>query len=273
MDQHLSEEIWCPHLYLVGDAHCRLCLRPVRGTELTDQNDDGIDWGDMQPPAAEQPSPVATTPQWEPSRPNVSYPDNGPLAEAPISINFRVTGEPQITVRGFHGADITAILQDLSDNGVWANIAAAQADLRGQGQLGAGLGPMTPVPPAQPAPGPQGPPFGPNVSVPSAPGYMGPQPGQFNQPPQQNWGGQAPPQGGFNGGGGQQSGRAQPKPQPPGWFRVNARTGPGFDAWKQWREANKDNLKGKIQWGDKSDYWIEPSLAQYVAQMGYAVTP
>lgn len=274
MDLHLNEEIECPHLHLVGDSHCRLCLHPVRGTVLTDQNlppddgdDDGIDWGSMVPPPSAPSAPATWTPE---EKPTVTYPEHGPLQEAPISINFKVTGEPQITVRGFNGAEITGLLQDLADHGVWANIAAAQADLRAQGQLGGGLGPMTPVPPAQPAPGapqfqsPGAPPFGPNVSAPSAPGYVG-QP-SFPSGPTPSWGG-AP--GGGQGGGN----RAEPKPQPPGWFRVNARSGPGFDAWKQWREQYKDQLKGKVSWGGKSDYWVEPSIAGSISQMGYAVTP
>jgi len=265
------DPIPCPHLYLVGDERCRLCLSDVRGMILTDQNDDGIDWGELAP----SPESVAT---WTPDdgqqsgavapnalRPVVSYPEHGPLPEAPISINFKVTGEPQITIRGFNASEITAIFNDLEDGGVWANIAAAQASLRSQGQLGAALGPMTPVPPAQaPQQTPGG--FMAPPSAPSMPAYGGQPSSQFAPPPQNGgWAG--------NGGGGQQGGRAQPKPQPPGWFRVNARTGPGFDAWKNWREQYKDQLKGKIQWGDKSDYWIEPSLAQHVSQMGFAVTP
>lgn len=244
---------------------------------MTDQNDDGIDWGEVTPPSPES---VATwTPddgqqgQKAPARPAVSYPEHGPLPESPVSINFKVTGEPMITVRGYSGADITALLQDLADNGVWANIAAAQADLRTQGQIGGVLGPVS-VPPAQvpggfPQQSPGAPPFGPNVSAPSAPGFVG-QPSIQLQQPQQQWGGQP---GGFGGGGQNQSQRAEPAAQPPGWYRVNGRSGPGFDAWKAWREQNKDNLKGKIRWGGKSDYWIEPSLGQMVASMGYAVTP
>lgn len=241
---------------------------------MTDQHDDeGVDWGDMQAPDGRENQPdLPAAPQWEPKA-RASYPDNGPLQEAPISINFRVTGEPQITVRGFNGADINEALRDLSENGCWANIAAAQADLRGQGQLGAGLGPMTPVPPAQPAPGgyappqqsPGAPPFGPNVSAPSAPGYM---------PPQQSFPSGPPQTGGWGGGnGGGQPGRAEPKPQPPGWMRLNARSGPGFDAWKSMREQYKDNFRGKVQWGGKSDYWVEPSVAQWLSQQGFAVTP
>lgn len=270
----------CPHLYVVGDTECRLCLQDLRGEALTDQNfpvdtadDDGVDWGDQSPPEA-----AAT---WSPEdygndKPKPIYPEYPPLQEAPISINFKVTGEPQITVRGFDAHQITALLNDLSNGGVWANVAAAQADLRTQGGLGAGLGPVTPVSPQAPPPGPMapppglpqgGPPFGPNVSVPSAPGYVGPP--SYQSAPQSNGG-----WGGGNGGGNfQGQGPAQPNPQPPGWMRVNARSGPGFDSWKQLREAQKDYLKGKIKWGGKSDYWIEPSIAQWLAQQGFAVTP
>lgn len=243
---------------------------------MTDQTDDqGVDWGEMaQPESQDWEAPTAAVAA---ELPRVIYPEYPPLAEAPISINFKVTGEPQITVRGFDAHQITALLNDLTNGGVWANIAAAQADLRTQGGLGAGLGPVSPVGPQAAPPGlPQTPPpFGPNVSVPSAPGYVGPPagptsfPGQPSYPsaPQQGWSG--------NGGGGnfQGQGPAQPNPQPPGWMRVNARTGPGFDAWKALREQQKDYLKGKIKWGGKSDYWIEPSIAQWLAGQGFAVTP
>lgn len=265
----------CPHLHLVGDTKCRLCLHELQGEALTDQTDDqGVDWGEM-----EQPEAVAT---WTPddvgaAKPTPIYPEYPPLQEAPISINFKVTGEPQITVRGFDAHQITALLNDLSSNGVWANIAAAQADLRAMGQIGAGLGPVSPVAPQAPAQGSYGPPqqtpppFGPNVSVPSAPGYVGPPSGPTSFPGQPSYPSAPTPSWGGAGGGG--NNRAEPKPQPPGWMRVNARTGPGFDAWKQMREQNKDFFKGKVQWGGKSDYWIEPSIAQWLAQQGFAVTP
>lgn len=260
------EELPCAHLYVVGDAECRLCLRDLRGEELTDQTDDqGVDWGEQDVPAS-----AAETPQWEVDRPPFTYPEYPPLPEASISINFKVTGEPQITVRGHDASQITALLNDLSNGGVWANVAAAQADLRAQGGLGAGLGPVSPVTPQGPPPGlPQGPPmatpppFGPNVSVPNAPGYQGP-PSYQSAPPQSgNWGG----------GGGGGNNRRDPKPQPPGWMRVNARSGPGFDTWKALREQQKDYLKGKIAWGGGGDFWIEPSIAQWLAQQGFAVTP
>lgn len=315
----MASPVECPHLYLVGDTECRLCLQDITGllywstdratvglevrkgvvidappyaqkwamgrhvadlpparesVFLTDQTDEqGVDWGDMdQPEAAASWSPEEYPGTRE--APRATYPEYPPLQEAPISINFKVTGEPQITVRGFDAHQITALLNDLEERGAWANIAAAQASLRVQGQVGAGLGPVSPAGPqpgAQPPYGgpqqqfQQGPPFGPNVSVPSAPGYVGPPSYQSGPPNAGGWGG-AP-------GGGNSQGRAEPKPQPPGWMRINARSGPGFDAWKQLREQHKENLKGKIQWGGKSDYWIEPSLAQWLVGMGYAVTP
>lgn len=267
----------CPHLYLVGDTECRLCLQELEGMALTDQTDDqGVDWGEMDQPETVT-FPVDHTPPANVSTP--IYPEYPPLAEAPISINFKITGEPMITVRGHDAAQITALLNDLSNGGVWANVAAAQADLRTQGGLGAGLGPVSPVAPQAPAqmgfpapPAPQGgatpPPFGPNVSVPQAPGYQGPPQQSYpSGPPQQGW------NGGGGGGGNFQDSGPQAKPQPPGWMRVNGRSGPGFDAWKQLREQHKDHLKGKILWGGKSDYWIEPSIAQWLASQGFAVTP
>lgn len=274
---------WCPHLYVVGDTQCRLCLMSLdRGEVLTDQTDDqGVDWGGMDAPDGRT--------NWEESTaavaaelPRPIYPEYPPLGEAPISINFKITGEPMITVRGSDAHQITTLLNDLSNGGVWANIAAAQADLRTQGGLGAGLGPVSPVGPPAPPQGPAGPapwqtpqtppPFGANVSVPSAPGYVGPPGGPTSFPGQQSYP-SAPPQQGWGGGNGGGNNRAEPKPQPPGWYRLNARSGPGFDAWKELREQHKDNLKGKVQWGGKSDYWIEPSLAGWLAQMGFAVTP
>lgn len=279
----IAEEEQCPHLYVVGDTACRICLAEVRGQALTDvsttpgNDDDGVDWGGVETPEA-----AAT---WSPEEYPATgtkpiYPEYPPLQEAPISINFKITGEPMITVRGFDGHQITALLNDLEEHGVWANLAAAQASLRAQGQLGAGLGPMSAPGAPAPAPAPQAapygappqatpPPFGPNVSVPQAPGYQGPPPQQsYPSAPQQGWGG-APGGGNYQQNNNRQ---AEAQAQPPGWFRTNARSGPGFDAWKNMREMQKDYLKGKIKWGGKADYWIEPSIAQWLAQQGWPVT-
>lgn len=264
-----------PYLSLAGETRCRICLdQDHEESALTDQNDDGVDWGGMDAP---DPEAVAT---WTPDDVGAAraalplYPEYPPLQEAPISINFKVTGEPMITVRGFDGAQITAVLNDLEAHGTWANIAAAQASLKAQGVIGGMMGPVSAVPPTgapggqyAPAPGQATPPpFGPNVSVPNAPGYQPPPSYQSGPPQQPNWGGNA---GGYGGG----NSRAEPKPQPPGWLRINARSGPGFDAWKTLREQHQNDLKGKVQWGGKSDYWIEPSLGNWLAGMGFAVTP
>lgn len=275
----------CPHLCVVGDSYCRLCLEEIRVSDenvTVDMDADGVDWGGATAAVTEE---LHSLEARALTAPRVLYPEYPPLAEAPISINFKVTGEPMITVRGHDAHQITALLNDMSNGGVWANIAAAQADLRVQGGVGAGLGPVSPVTPQGPPPGlpqgplpgpqgmpqvpnPQGPPFGPNVSVPSAPGYVGQPSYQSGPPATQGWNG-----GGGGGGSYQQDSKPEPAMQPPGWMRVNARTGPGFDAWKALREQQKDYLKGKVKWGGRADYWIEPSIAQWLAQQGFAVTP
>lgn len=231
----------------------------VQGTDA-----EGVDWGGMAEPEA-----AAT---WSPedypgTKAAPSYPEYGALPEAPISVNFRPGDKPQITVRGHSAQEITATLNDLEAGGVYANIAAAMASLNSQGPLGAGLGPVTPVSPQAPPPGipmpapgapATPPPFGPNVSVPQAPGYQGPPQGGF-PPPQQ--------QGGW--GGGQQ--RNEPKPRPQGWLAVDVPFN-DKDRFKQMREAGKDYFRGKVQWGGKGVYWLEPSVAQYIAQQGFPVT-
>lgn len=250
---------------------------------LTDENtttaDDGVDWSgvdaDQQPQGGETPQPGIY--QAAPAYPD--YPDNPHNHRYTLS----VTGDkaPMMVIRANTAAEMTAAVNELEAYGVWANVGAAHASMRAQGALGNGLGPVTPVMPQAPAPGPMAgpvtyapapgaqpqaapPPFGPNVSVPQAPGYQGPPAQQSYQP--------APPQtGGWGGnaGGGQQR---QPNPQPPGWARANARSGPGYDTWKAMREQQKDYVKGKIKWGGGSDFWIEPSIAPWIAQQGFAVT-
>lgn len=228
---------------------------------------EGVDWGGMAEPEA-----AAT---WSPeeypgTKAPVIYPEYPALPEAPISINFRPGDKPQITVRGHSAAQITAALNELEAGGVYANIAAAMASLNAQGPLGAGLGPVSPVgPPAAPqapaapqfgaAPGPATPPpFGPNVSVPNAPGYQAPAQGGFPPPQQGGWGGN-------------QQQRSQEKPRPAGWLMVDVPF-PDKDRFKAMREAGKDYFKGKVQWGGRGVYWLEPSVAQYVAQQGFPVT-
>lgn len=263
-----------PYMSLAGEIRCRICLDAEhKETALTDQNDDGVDWGEQTPP---DPEAVAT---WTPDDPNLTrtgmphYPEYPPLQEAPISINFKVTGEPMITVRGFDAHQITSILNDLEAGGCWANIAAAQASLKVQGTVGGIMGPVSPVGPPQgqqgympdPQQSPGAPPFGGNYSAPQAPGYQGPP--SYQSGPPQGWGG------GGGGGNFQSNSKPEPATQPPGWLRVNGRSGPGFETWKNIREQHKNDLKGKIKWGGGSDYYIEPSLGGWLAQQGFAVTP
>lgn len=95
--------------------------------------------------------------------------------------------------------------------------------LRAAWQSVAGGPAPAPQAPAQAWQTPQTPPpFGPNVSAPQAPGYVGP-PAPQQMPQQQGWGG-APqaPQGGFNGGGQRQGGKNfKDRPAPQGWYRIS----------------------------------------------------
>lgn len=239
---------------------------------MTDENTgpdaEGVDWGDMTQSVADELATYAPTPA------PVGYPEYPALPEAPISINFRPGDKPQITVRGHCAAQITAALNDLEANGVYANLAAAMASLNAQGPLGAGLGPVSPAAPPQAAPAPPqnpfqspGPaPFGPNMTAPTAPGYQGP-------PPQQQWQ-QAPPANGGWGGGGGARGNG-PEPQPAGWGRVTVPFN-DKDRFKGLRAQGTETgnyLRGKIKWGDKGGvYWVEPSVMGWLAQQGFPVT-
>jgi hypothetical protein len=248
---------------VVGDTQCRLC---GERTNVTDSN--GIDWGNTTPvdgegvpdtaPGYSQPSgmnPTASYPE---------YPDNPHNHR--YTISFTGNNAPMIVVRGQSAADITAALNELEAYGVYANVGAAHASLKAQGAVGNSLGPVTPVMPLPQAPMAQaGPPTG---YVQSAPAPVGPPPMQGGWQGNQQGYGQQPQQGGYN-----NSGKAEPSPQPPGWARANARTGPGFDVWKQMREQYKDQFKGKIKWGGNADYWIDPNIAQWISQQGFAVTP
>lgn len=247
---------------------------------MTDENTqgpdaEGVDWGGTVDPEA-----VAS---WTPddvgrSAPSI-YPD---FSDNPHNHRFTlsVTGDraPMMVIRANTAAEMTAAVNELEAFGVWANVGAAHASMRAQGALGAGLGPVTPVAPQAPPPGPPQapqagyapapatpPPFGPNVSVPNAPGYQGP-------PQQQGWSAPPPPaQGGGWGGGG---GGPQEKPRPAGWLMVDVPFN-DKDRFKGMRAQNTESgnyLRGKIQWGGKGVYWLEPSIAQYVAQAGFPVT-
>lgn len=276
----------CAHLYLVGDTQCRLCMAYVGGDALTETNapvgtdDEGVDWGDMSPAAAS-----AAGYDEEVLRPAPTYPD---FSDNPHNHRFTISLAPDkppfIVVRGNTASEITAAFQELESFGVYANLAAAWASLKAQGAIGQGLGPVTPVAPQAPAPGPVAgpygtppvapgavpqaapPPFGPNVSVPNAPGYQG--------PPQQQWQQAPPASGGWNGGGGQQGGGRDPKPRPAGWAMVDVPYA-DKDRFKALRAQGTETgnyLRSKIQWGGKGTYWLDPSIAGWLAQQGFPVT-
>ena len=250
---------------------------------MTDTNvpdAEGVDWGGMQAPDGRENQSV---PDIVPSRAFPLYPE---YPDNPHNHRFTVSitpdKPPMIVVRGNTAAEITAAFQELEDFGVYANTAAAYASLKAQGAIGAGLGPVTAMPPQAAPPGlpggpvaqlppgayaPQGPttppPFGPNVSVPQAPGYQGPPQGYAAAPP---------PQGG--GWGGQQGGNPNEKPRPAGWAMVDVPFN-DKDRFKGLRAQGTETgnyLRGKIQWGGKGVYWLEPSIAGWIAQQGFPVT-
>lgn len=130
-----------------------------------------------------------------------TYPEYGPLPEARISLNFTPGKPPQLTVRAHTAAELTAALQELEETNVYNVIGTSHASLGAQIAIGAGLGPATQVPQGAPA-APTPPPFGPNVSVPQAPGFQGNQ--GFPAPP-------APPA----------APQTSPEYAQAGWYRVN----------------------------------------------------
>lgn len=246
---------------------------------MTDENvaagtdAEGVDWGDVQAAEAATWSPE----EYPGTKVAPSYPD---FSDNPHNHRFTISVAPDkppfIVVRGNTAAEITAAFNELEAYGVYANLAAAYASLRAQGALGAGLGPVTPVTPQAPPPGlPQAPPgpqvgvgvgpatpppFGPNVSVPQAPGYQGPP--APPAPQQQGWGGQQQ-----GGGGGYE------KPRPAGWAMVDVpfNDKDRFKALRAQGTETGNYLRGKIQWGGKGVYWLEPSIAGWVAQQGFPV--
>jgi hypothetical protein len=164
--------------------------------------DQSEDWGDVEQSAD------ATYPEW---------PANPHNHRFTISINGQ---GPMLVVRANTADEVKQAFEELESGEAGAAIGRAWAAIKAGAALGSGLG-ATPVPAG--APGPQGmpqvpatptpPPFGPNVSVPQAPGFQGNQ--GFTPPP-------APPQGGFNGGGQQKQARDNtPEFQQNGWYALN----------------------------------------------------
>jgi len=114
-------------------------------------------------------APTATYPEW-PKNP----------ANHRFTISFDGRG-PMVVVRGNTAAEIIAGFQELEQEAAGAAMGNAWASIKAAAAVASGLG-ATPVPAGAPVP-PQGmpqvpgaptpPPFGPNVSVPGAPGFQG----------------------------------------------------------------------------------------------------
>jgi hypothetical protein len=102
------------------------------------------------------------------------FPDNPHNHRFTISFDSR---GPMVVVRGNSAAEIIAGYQELEQSAAGAAMGNAWASVKAAAAVASGLG-ATPIPagaPAAPqAPGvPTPPPFGPNVSVPQAPGFQG----------------------------------------------------------------------------------------------------
>lgn len=173
---------------------------------------------------------------------------------------------PMIVVRGNTPAEVNERFQALMDGGVTTIAASVYSHMKAEMGVAQGLGPVSPAPaqagPPMPPQGAVPPPFGPNVSVPAAPGYQGP-PGmpQAPMPP-------APPQGQWSGqAGGQQANSRGPKERPawPQVYKIDVPF-PAKDAFKAYREQYKDHFKGKIQWAGGGGYWIHGDIVQAMGQ-------
>jgi hypothetical protein len=151
----------------------------------------------------------------ETGTPAVTYPE-GP--DNPHNHRFTISFDgrgPMVVVRGNTAADIIAAYQELEQSAAGAAMGNAWASIKAAAAVASGLG-ATPVPAGAPvapqAPGmPVPPPFGPNVSVPAAPGFQGNpgfQPPQAPPPAQNQWGGQQAPQG------------PSPEYAQAGWYRL-----------------------------------------------------
>jgi hypothetical protein len=163
---------------------------------------------------------------------------------------------PMVVIRGNTAEEINAAADELRETTVGAMLGSFWQEFKAAAMVANGLGGATPVPaqagpPAPPQGAPTPPPFGQNVSVPQAPGYVGPP-----QAPAPQWGGQQQ--------GGGQSNRAEPKPRPawPQVFRISIRR--GDNSFKEYRGQNAQYFKGKVQWAGGGDYWIHGDVVQSV---------
>lgn len=167
------------------------------------------------------------------------YPANPHNHRYTISIDSR---GPMLVFRANTCEEIKEACEELEDAATGAALGRAWAAMKAGAALGSGLQ-ATPAPAAPQMP-PQGMP-----QVPAGPpvGYVPPPP-----PPAP-----AAPQGG---------GRAEPKPRPP-WPQVyKISIARGDQSFKQYREANQQYFKGKVQWAGGGEYWIHGDVVQAVAQ-------
>lgn len=215
---------------------------------MTDENVDQ-NWGDEE----------------QGSAPEVQYPE---YPQDPHNHRFTISLDgrgPMIVARGNTAKEINEAFQELTDAETGPILAAFWSQLKAGMTVGQNLGPVTHVPQGQApqAPAPQGatpPPFGPNVSVPQAPGYQGPPQGGAPAPMGGGGGGwQGQPQGG-------QTNSRGPKPRPdwPSVYKINVPFNQK-DAFGKYRNDNKDYFKGKVFWAGGGDYWIHGDVAQAFA--------
>lgn len=188
------------------------------------------------------------------------YPEYGPLPEAPLSVNFTPGRPPQLTVRAHTPGALTAALEELEAEGVFAAIGEAHTMLGAQASIGAGLGPTTPMPPTPPAPAMAGPAAAVAAAYPT-PAPTPPVPPQGPAPAawQQAGAPSAPaPQGA-----GQD--RFAPKPRP-AWPQVFKITVPrGDTSFKDYRSQNAQFFKGKVAFAGNGQYWVAGDVAQSLA--------
>lgn len=201
---------------------------------------EAIDWGaDAATWDAEGdgPAPVRVTTGEAPGRENHV-----------LTLSFTPGRAPMLVVRADDVESLRALMDECETQGLWAHIGNHQRMVTAQGAIGAGVGPTTPV-------APEGAPsWG---SAPAAPAAA---------PTAGGWGQQAPAQGGWGApaaapaGGG----RNEPKPRPTDWPGVHMVSVPPSrrDEWKEFRNEWAAQLKGKIRWAGRGDYWVHPDTLQ-----------
>jgi len=189
------------------------------------------------------------------------------LANHLLTISFTPKGQPMIVVRGNSGSEITELLGELDQQGVYMQLAQAQQQLASSAppaetimrQLGATPMPQQAAPgaysPQQPTQGyaPQGQQWGP-------PGPPQPSPGQppFGGPT----GGYAPPAPVWGGG------ANQPPARPQGWFAVKVPFAANAAAKAVRDQLEAQGLKqGNVKWeGDTKTWLVSPAVVQWFAQ-------